>query len=34
VTAKDNEDSKRLEEEMNEARRALLKHQEGHRCRP
>jgi len=34
VTAKDNEESKRLEDEMNEARRALLKHQEEHRCRP
>ena len=33
VTAKDNEESKRLEDEMNEARRALLRHQEAHRCR-
>jgi len=34
VTAKDNEESKRLEDEVNEARRALLKHQQEHRCRP
>jgi hypothetical protein len=34
VTAKDNRESQRLEGEMKEARRALLKHQEEHRCRP
>ena len=34
VTAKDDEERKRLEDEMNEARRALLRHQEEHRCRP
>ena len=33
VTTKDNEESMRLEEELNEARRALLKHRGGHRCR-
>ena len=31
VTTKDNEESMRLEDEMNEARRALLKHREEHR---
>jgi hypothetical protein len=34
VTTKDNEESMRLEEELNEVRRALMKHQQGHRCRP
>ena len=34
VTTKDNEESMRLEEELNEARRALLKHRGEHRCRP
>ena len=33
VTAKDDEERKRLEDEMNEARRALLRHQEENRCR-
>jgi hypothetical protein len=33
VTTKDNEESMRLEEELNEARRALLKHRGEHRCR-
>lgn len=34
VGEKDAEERKRLEDEMNDARRALLRHQEEHRCRP
>jgi len=32
-TDRDEEEATRLEDEMNEAKRALLKHQEEHRCR-
>jgi len=34
VSEKDDEERKRLEDEMNDARRSLLRHQEEHRCRP